>query len=107
MEPFKLWLEFEHVQFEPQNSKNDFCNIHVDLPDGRHYGINVWTYGFLSTTINNNRLSGKNLAGLYLQPPDLLVDELSRNCIERSIADLLANYDLEEALNPGVLSPKK
>ena len=40
---FKLWLEFEKV--DPGNwiTENEFANIRVDLPECRHYGINVWT----------------------------------------------------------------
>ena len=47
---FKLWLEFEEVDPGNWNIENEFANIHVDLPDGRHYGINVWTFKFLETS---------------------------------------------------------
>jgi hypothetical protein len=102
MENFTLWLEFEHV--EGLDPENDFCNIHVDLPDGRHYEMNVWTYKFLETTIDTAKTSGGNLKGLYVTPPDLLVKELTRDCIERTIADLIKQGDLENMLNPGVVS---
>jgi hypothetical protein len=48
---FKLWLKFEEV--EPSNwyIKNEFCIINADLPDSRHYGINVWTFKFLETSV--------------------------------------------------------
>ena len=36
---FKLWLEFEQVDIGNWDTDNEACNIHVDLPDGRHYGI--------------------------------------------------------------------
>ena len=35
---FKLWLEFEEVARDDWNVNDDFCNIHVDLEDGRYYG---------------------------------------------------------------------
>jgi hypothetical protein len=38
---FKLWLEFEEADPCNWNIGNEFANIHVDLSDGRHYGINV------------------------------------------------------------------
>lgn len=47
MNDFKLWLEFEEVDPDNWNVNNDFCNIHVELNDGRKYGINIWTYNFL------------------------------------------------------------
>ena len=79
--------------------KTIFSNIIVDALDGRSYGINVWTYKFLETAINTDKENEKNLNGLYLVPPDLFVKELSRNCIEKTIADLLKNGNLEDILN--------
>ncbi|NDV58926.1 hypothetical protein [Bacteroides sp. 519] len=99
---FKLWLEFEHVDYSNSDLENDFCNIHVDLPDGRHYGINVWTYKFLNTAILQDKEQGHNLNGLYLTPPDLFVKELTRECIEKVIADILKQGDIENILNPSV-----
>jgi hypothetical protein len=101
---FKLWLEFEEVDLGKWDIKNEFANIHVDLPDGTHYGINVWTYKFFQTSINQDKESGDNLSGLYQTPPDLFVTELTRECIEKTISDLLEKGKLEEVLNPTVLS---
>jgi hypothetical protein len=100
---FTLWLEFEEVNLNNWNIENGFCNIHVDLEDGRHYGLTVWTYQFLETIINLNRKSGENLYGLYQKPPDLFVKELTRDCIEQTIEDLLKIDDLERVLNPSIL----
>jgi hypothetical protein len=87
---FKLWLEFVEVDPDNWDIHNDFCNIQVNLPDGRHYGINVWTFA--------------NLNGLYLKPPDLFVRELTRDCIEKTISNLLEVDDLEKMLNPTIYS---
>ena len=73
------------------------------MPDGRHYGINVWTFKFFGTSIDRNKLNGENLNGLYATPPDLFVEELTRDCIEKTISDLLKVGDLENVLNPSVL----
>ncbi len=95
---FKLWLEFEESgQWE--NIENDFANIEVNTLDGRKYGINVWTFKFLESAIKLDEKNGENLNGLYLTPPDLFVKELSRNCIEKSIVDLLEKGNLEDSLN--------
>ena len=107
MSKFKLWLEFEEVDLGIWNPDNEFANIHVDLPDGRHYGINLWTYKFLETSIKLDMKSGENLNGNYQVPPDLFVKELTRNCIERTIADLSTQGDLEDALNPTVINNEK
>ncbi|MFM2386509.1 MAG: hypothetical protein RL660_1266 [Bacteroidota bacterium] len=99
---FKLWLEFEEVDPNTWNIDNDFCNISVDLEDGRHYGLNIWTYNYLETAIREDSKTGQNLAGLYQTPPDLFVKELTRECIQKTIEDLLKLGDLEKVLNPSV-----
>jgi len=53
MTEFTLWLEFENT--EPSSDpSNDFANISVRLNDGRTYGINVWTFDFLKTAIEED-----------------------------------------------------
>ena len=117
MQDFTLWLEFEHVDYSTKwvaeaesftrsdkwDRKNECCNVIVDLPDGRHYGINVWTYAFLATAVALDAESGQNFRGTYQIPPDLFVKELTRECIEATIADLLKDGNLEDMLNPTVL----
>ncbi len=102
MAEFKLWLEFEEVDPESWDKKNDFANIHVDLADGRHYGLNVWSYKYLETAIKEDKKTGQNLSGLYQKPPDLFVKELTRECIQQTIEDLLKIDDLEKVLNPSI-----
>lgn len=102
MPDFKLWLEFEEVDPGNWDIENEFCNVIVHLSNGRKYGINVWTYKFFETSIKENKLTGENLNGLYLRPPDLFVKLLTRECIERTINDLLRQGKLEEMLNPSV-----
>jgi hypothetical protein len=57
---FKLWLEFEEVDPGNWDTQNDFCNIHVGLPDGRHYGIKVWTFEYFQTSISEDRKMAKS-----------------------------------------------
>ena len=99
---FKLWLEFEEVDQKNWDKENEFCNIRVELEDGRKYGVNVWTYKFLETAISDDKKTGQNLSGLYLRPPDLFVKELTRECIQQTIEDLLKIDHLEKVLNPSV-----
>ena len=106
MTNFKLWLEFEHADFSNSDMENEFCNISVDLPNGKHYGINVWTYKFLETAKETDEKSGENLNGLYQIAPDLFVKELTRESIEKTITDLLKIGNLEDILNPSVLEKK-
>jgi len=117
MQDFTLWLEFEHVDYssrwDPEiegfitgidwDRENEACNVIVNLPDGRHYGINVWTYAFLATVVALDTENKAHLNGMYQLPPDLFVKELTREYIEATIADLLRQGNLEDVLNPTVL----
>lgn len=99
---FTLWLEFEEADPENWDKENEFCNIHIDMEDGRHYGLNVWTYKFLEKAVGEDKKTGQNLNGLYQKPPDLFVKELTRACIQKAIEDLLKIGDLEKVLNPSI-----
>lgn len=101
---FKLWLEFEEVDPGNWDVENEFCNINVALEDGRCYGMTVWTYKYLETSIKADLQAGMNLNGLYQIPPDLFVKELTRSCIESTIHDLLKRGNLEDVLNSSVIS---
>lgn len=67
--------------------------------------MNVWTYKYFNTAIRNEKEDIGNftsLDGIYLQPPDLFVEEMTRECIERTVAHLLTRGNLEDVLNPSV-----
>jgi len=101
--PFKLWLEFE-ISSPWEDIQNDFANIAVDTLDGRRYGLNVWTFKFLESAVKQDQQTDENLSGLYQIPPDLFVKELSRECIEKTIVDLLDKGNLEESLNSSIFN---
>jgi len=92
---FKLWLEFE-VAGPFNEVENNFANIAVNTLDGRNYGINVWTYQFLKTAEKEDLKKGKCN---YIIPPDLFVKELTRECIEETISELLNQGNLEDLLS--------
>mgnify|MGYP000912736447 CR=1 FL=1 len=56
----------------------------------------------LNRRINEDKITGQNLNGLYQKPPDLFVKELTRECIEQTIQDLLKIGDLEKVLNQSI-----
>ncbi|KIO51273.1 hypothetical protein IW18_18820 [Flavobacterium hibernum] len=105
MKDFEIWMEFEAVEPSYWDIENEFCNIQVRMKDGRKYGINVWTYDFLKTAIEYDKKNGYKLDGLYQIPPDLFVKELTRDCIEKAIQDLLdIDNNLERVLNSSIVS---
>ena len=100
---FRLWLEFEEVDPGNWEIENEFANVIVNSPDGRHYGVNVWTFKFLETAIQHDAQESKNKECIYMIPPDLFVKELTRECIYQTIVDQLKKGNLETMLNPSVL----
>jgi hypothetical protein len=57
----------------------------------------------LATVVAQNIAENQNLQGAYQVAPDLFVKELTRECIEATISDLLSIGNLENVLNPSVL----
>ena len=49
MKEFKLWPEFEEVEPTSWDNNDDFATMHIDLPQSKQYGINVWTFQFFET----------------------------------------------------------
>ena len=94
---FDLWLEFEHWQPEPNDdSTEDFFNMLVTLPDGRRYALNVWTYKF----IQKARYPWPYVEAVgepeeYLLPPDLFVERLDRNLMERVVRQMLVKGEMK------------
>lgn len=90
MPAFELWLEFEHwVPNEQDNLDNDFFNMHVILPDGKKYTLNVWTFKYLEQARCEVKDTGEYLGGKYLLPPDLFVERLDRKLLEEIFAELI------------------
>lgn len=90
----QLWIEAEHLA----DDVNDFCNIAVYLSTGERYALNVWTFDFF----NEARESGEMHASpavkhLYMHPPDLFVEDLSRPTLEKIVVDLIETGRLPTA----------
>jgi hypothetical protein len=100
---FELWLEFEHWEPGPDDDpEDDFFNMTVTLADGRRYALNVWTFKF----IENARYPWPYQQGIgepeeYLLPPDLFVQRLDRELLERAVRRMLVQGEMKaEWLSP-------
>ncbi|MEM7369979.1 MAG: hypothetical protein AAF587_15340 [Bacteroidota bacterium] len=102
---FLLWLEWEenmpHRQIE-----DDYADIVVDMLDGRTYWITVWTYAFLQEVVKYDIAEQEGGKGLFVVPPDLFVQTLTRECLEETILALMREGDLDRMLNPSVFRLK-
>lgn len=97
---FKLWTEFENSR-NWEDLTDDFANIEVNLMDGRRYCIALCTFKYFQTEINRESANKKVL---YHLPSDLYVKELTRECVEQTISELLKEGDLEDLLNESVFA---
>lgn len=95
---FTLWTEFENTG-NWEDLTDDFANIEVNVLDGRRYGISICTFKNFQT---NTTLESAEKEVLYQIPSDLYVKELTRNCIEQTISELLQEGDLADVLNESV-----
>ncbi len=94
---FNLWLEWEHTQPQPgDDPADDFANVQVWLPDGRRYALNVWTFGFMRRArFSWPYQEGAGEPAEYLLPPDLFVERLDRPTMERVVARMLAEGEMQ------------
>jgi hypothetical protein len=94
---FELWLEFEHCEPKlDEDPADDFFNMQVKLPDGRRYALNVWTFKF----IQKARYPWPYVEGVgepeeYLLPPDLFVERLDRDLLERVVKRMLVEGEMK------------
>lgn len=68
---FELWIEAEAIAADI----TDFCNVLLTLPDGRSWGLNVWTFDFFETAKRETEAALAQVEILYMQPPDLFVKD--------------------------------
>mgnify|MGYP000442191053 CR=1 FL=1 len=90
---FELWLEFERWTSD-YDVHDEFFNMLITLDDGRKYALNVWTYSFIERARAHDVQNAERLGGLYLNPPDLLVERAERDVCEKVVQHLIATDGL-------------
>jgi len=82
----RIWIEAEHLA----ENVDDFCNIVVYLSNGDRYGLNVWTFAFFTMAQAEGEMHASSaVKHLYMHPPHLFVQDLSRSTIEKVVVDIL------------------
>ncbi len=93
---FKLWLEFEEWVYESEKEKDKVKDIdsfimEIHLSNGKNYSLEVWPIKYLDLQLKEIKESELK----YLSMPDLIVDEMNREKIERYVKDIIANNELK------------
>ena len=94
---FKLWLEFKI--WEPKaddDIENDFFNMQIELDTGETYALNVWTFKYLQTALEEQKQERGVLGTKYMVTPDLLVEKMDRDLLIEIVNDLIINNELKE-----------
>jgi hypothetical protein len=82
----RIWIEAEHLA----EDVDDFCNIAVYLSTGERYALNVWTFDFFTMAQADGEINASpSVKHLYMHPPDLCVQDLSRPTVEKVVIDML------------------
>lgn len=82
----RLWIEAEHLA----EDVDDFCNVVIYVSTGDRYALNVWTFDYFAVARAEGELhASPAVKQLYLHPPDLFVEDLSRSTIEKVVVDIL------------------
>lgn len=96
MNDFELWLEFEQFdQTGTEDPENDFFNMLIQMPTGKKYALNVWTFKYFEYARLECEETNKCLGGKYYSAPDLFVTRLDRQHIEEVVSDLLNHNGLK------------
>jgi hypothetical protein len=87
---FELWLESDYwVPSDQDDPFDEFFNMQIRLATGETYALNVWTFQYFARACRDIQMTGENLQGAYLLPPDLFVERLDRKLLEEVVADLI------------------
>lgn len=82
----QLWIEAEHLS----EDVNDFCNIAVYLSNGQRYALNVWTFDYFAIARGDGEMhASEAVKHLYMHPPDLFVNDLTRPTLEKVVVDII------------------
>ena len=86
----EIWIEAENCETVHWTPIDDNTDVVVTFEDGRKHIATFFTYKNIQTLIDKNKRTGECLNGKYFWASDMiLVDECSRNNIEKLIFHLI------------------
>jgi hypothetical protein len=91
---YTVWIEAEEWAtrtWKPEDANSD---VVITFADGTRWGATFFSYANIATLAEKNRRTGENLSGKYLWTSDMiLVDEVSRPCIEEVVEHLISTCE--------------
>jgi hypothetical protein len=93
---YTIWIEAESWAPGEWTPEDDNTDVIVRCVDGSRWIATFVSYQNVRTLAAKNRRSGENLSGAYLWIRDMiLIDEVSRRCIEEVVNDLISTGSFE------------
>ena len=99
MKDVSIWIEFEEWVDAPSNVEEAF-NVSVSVEGTAKYAMNAWPYGFTIAVLSGDETddSCDDESAVYdgFAAPDIFVREMSRECVENVINQLIRSGDIEK-----------
>ena len=92
----EVWLEFEEwSEKQDDNPRDEAFIMEIVLSDRRKFALNVWTYAHIETARSKPGLESSELHGKYVVGPDIFVEKMDRELLEKVAQDLLDTGELD------------
>jgi hypothetical protein len=92
--PYTIWIEMEAGEPSTGTPEDDNTDVTITFADGTRWGATFFSYANIAALTEKNRRTGENLSGKYLWASDMiLVDEVSRPCIEEVVEHLISTCE--------------
>ena len=97
----QIWIEAEEWADGEWNIDDDNSDVIVTLANGEKWIATFFTYKNIMTLKEGHRTTGECLDGIYFWASDMiLIDELTRDKIERVVKELIATENFMTAFSP-------
>ena len=97
----QIWIEAEEWADGEWNIDDDNSDVIVTLANGEKWIATFFTYKNIMRLKEGHRTTGECLDGIYFWASDMiLIDELTRDKIERVVKELIATENFMTAFSP-------
>lgn len=93
---YTIWIEAEERAEGEWDINNDNTDVIVTFENGSRWVASFFTYSNIEKLTQNNKKTGECMNGKYFWSSDMiLIDEVSRKCIEEVVKYLIAEGKFE------------
>src|SRR5438552_6115520 len=98
---YTIWIEAEQWILGAWNTEDANTDVIVTWEDGSRWVATFFSYQNVQTLSEKNRRTGERLSGAYFWASNMiLADQVSRQCIEQIIEELIKTNEFEMVFTP-------